>query len=105
ESPATREAVAQASRLLGVEPKDLCNSLKMKLIQGATERMWSPMMPQKAIETRNSMAKAVYGRMFDWLVQRVNRSMDTGLKASVNTIGVLDIFGTLMPMCTHRHDT
>lgn len=37
---------------------------------------------EQAIEARNALAKDVYGKMFDWIVQRVNRSMvvPTGLQ-------------------------
>lgn len=46
-----------------------------------------------AADARNALVKAFYGRLFDWLVERINASMKpvSGIKTSV--IGVLDIFG------------
>ena len=44
---------------------------------------------------RNSLAKAVYARLFDWLVQRINSCMvapSTG-GGELTSIGILDIFG------------
>ena len=50
------------------------------------------MTPSQAKDSRDSVAKFIYGRLFDWIVQRVNKSMS---KASPNqkSIGILDIFG------------
>ncbi len=44
---------------------------------------------------RDALAKSVYFRSFDWLVQRLNQSLDTGeKKASRSTVmGLLDIYG------------
>ena len=54
----------------------------------------SPLSPAKARDAVNAMAKAVFGKMFDWLVRRVNQSMlvSDGEQAE-RIIGVLDIFG------------
>ena len=43
--------------------------------------------------TSSALAKNVYGRLFDWLVKRLNMAMKAGITASINIIGVLDIFG------------
>ena len=45
-------------------------------------------------QARDALAKALYSRLFDWLVQRVNASIlveDTD--SSPLSIGVLDIYG------------
>ena len=47
-------------------------------------------------DSRHALSKFVYGRMFDWLVQRVNQAMDktsTSTSKSDLYIGILDIFG------------
>jgi myosin-5 len=49
--------------------------------------------PQQASFARDALGKFIYGRMFDWLVQRVNRSMGSSDTTGLSFIGILDIFG------------
>jgi len=99
--PTTRAELVHAARLLGCEPDLLKKCLEQKLRRTTTEIVWSPLTPEGATDARNSMAKAIYGRMFDWLVHRVNASMVGQLATSSNTIGVLDIFGE----CRSHHES
>eukprot|EP00759_Apiculatamorpha_spiralis_P052173 PhF_6_TR561/c1_g1_i1/m.546/K10357/MYO5; myosin V len=45
----------------------------------------------KAIDSRDSLSKAVYDYLFSWLVEKINKTIDT--PDSCNWIGLLDIFG------------
>jgi sugar diacid utilization regulator len=92
-TPAAASALANSSRLLGLAPDNLKQALEQKLIETRNERVRSPLTADKALDTRNAMAKAIYGRQFDWLVTRVNAAMEGTLSLSQNIIGVLDIFG------------
>ncbi|GAA5820874.1 hypothetical protein JCM10212_006566, partial [Sporobolomyces blumeae] len=51
-----------------------------------------PLNPAQAKAVRDALAKAVYNNLFEWIVDRVNRSMKSKSPAS-NIIGVLDIYG------------
>jgi myosin I len=46
----------------------------------------------QATAVRDALAKAMYDKLFDWIVQRVNASMRARGQIS-NTIGILDIYG------------
>ena len=50
----------------------------------------------QAMDARNSICKAVYDRMFSWLIRRVNGAM-RGKKGvnekALRVVGLLDIFG------------
>ncbi|XP_062160286.1 myosin-15 [Alnus glutinosa] len=45
-----------------------------------------------AVASRDALAKTVYARLFDWLVDKINRSVGQDLNSRVQ-IGVLDIYG------------
>ena len=51
-----------------------------------------PLKPEDALSGCDALAKAVYGKMFDWLVRRVNISLEGAGKRG-HFIGILDIFG------------
>ena len=51
-----------------------------------------PLNPAQAAAARDALAKAIYSNLFDWIVERVNRSMKAKA-ASELVIGVLDIYG------------
>ena len=93
EAAETTRGVELAAGLLGMKPDDLRDGLIVKLREANGERIKSTLSQRAAADCRNSLSKAIYGRMFGWLVARVNSSMDAGLGASCNIIGVLDIFG------------
>ncbi|KAL6216868.1 hypothetical protein ACLB2K_010086 [Fragaria x ananassa] len=45
-----------------------------------------------AVSSRDALAKTVYARLFDWLVEKINRSVGQDLNSQMQ-IGVLDIYG------------
>ena len=52
----------------------------------------SPIDVKAATDNRDSLAKTLYSRMFDWLVEKVNTSIGQDPNA-VSLVGVLDIYG------------
>lgn len=52
----------------------------------------SPLNPVQATAVRDALAKAIYFNLFDWIVLRTNKSLQTIAKVN-NTIGILDIYG------------
>ena len=50
-----------------------------------------PLKVGEASNARDALAKAIYGRLFDYIVNRVNQALP--FKSSKNYIGVLDIAG------------
>ena len=80
------------ARNLQLDPEKLRTSLVTKVLP-SRDRVVTNLTVERATDARNSLAKSVYGRMFDWLVKRVNRAMEGASRTSRNVIGVLDIFG------------
>ncbi|KAJ1772233.1 class II myosin [Coemansia sp. RSA 1813] len=51
-----------------------------------------PLNTAQALSARDGLAKAMYDRLFDWIVMRVNKAMQARSESSF-IIGVLDIYG------------
>ncbi|KAJ3056601.1 Unconventional myosin-Ie [Rhizophlyctis rosea] len=96
------EALAFPAYLLGVSEELLQSKLTSRIVTtgGFGKRTSSynvPMTVEQAQNTRDALAKALYSRTFDWIVQAVNTAMANlaaGLReTSKLCLGVLDIFG------------
>jgi myosin heavy subunit len=81
----------RVAQLFGINPDGLEKALCFRdtIING--ESMMIPLPVEKAVDQRDALAKYVYGKVFDYIVNRVNSSLFRGKIA--NNIGVLDIFG------------
>ncbi|KAJ5069604.1 unconventional myosin-ie [Anaeramoeba ignava] len=83
--------------LLGVDPMALSYSLTFRTIQtgmSTSRRGTTYNVPQnvdQAYFSRDALAKAIYTRMFDYVVDCVNKAL--GETDSVLVLGILDIFG------------
>ena len=52
----------------------------------------SPLNVSAANENKDSLAKMLYSRMFDWLVEKINSAIGQDSNAMA-LVGVLDIYG------------
>uniref|UniRef100_A0A8B9GWC0 Myosin IHa n=1 Tax=Astyanax mexicanus TaxID=7994 RepID=A0A8B9GWC0_ASTMX len=52
-----------------------------------------PFTVDHAIYVRDALAKAIYGRTFTWLVNRINESLENQDASRKTVIGLLDIYG------------
>ncbi|GAM22908.1 hypothetical protein SAMD00019534_060830, partial [Acytostelium subglobosum LB1] len=90
-----KELIATIARLMGVSASQLDKSLVTRDIsmgQGMRKSQYSvPQTVEQAIYARDALAKAIYSRLFDWLVRSINKSIEVTTKGKV--IGVLDIYG------------
>ncbi|XP_056384833.1 unconventional myosin-Ih [Hyla sarda] len=81
------------SKLLGVPVSLLQEALTHKKIEARSEQVLSPLNLELAYYARDALAKAMYGRSFNWLVNKINRSLankDAGRKL---VLGCLDVIG------------
>lgn len=51
------------------------------------------MFGMQATDSRDALAKALYASLFDWLVDRINKSLEVGKKRTGRSISILDIYG------------
>jgi hypothetical protein len=86
-----------AAKLLQLEATSLASALVHREVRvRGQEKTFANLDTTQASDSRHALCKFVYGRMFDWLVERINRSMKESSKSTSSTsqyIGILDIFG------------
>ncbi|XP_046661580.1 myosin-IIIb-like isoform X1 [Homalodisca vitripennis] len=83
----------RGSSLLGIEASDLLECLTANSVVTRGETITRNNSVVEAIATRDAMAKALYSRLFDWLVNCVNSLLSFNSRGEQLVIGLLDIFG------------
>ena len=58
-----------------------------------TETTRVPLDMQKALYARDALAKALYAKLFEWLVKAVNDRISGGAAVDARYVGLLDVFG------------
>ncbi|KAI6675802.1 hypothetical protein NL676_003708 [Syzygium grande] len=81
-----------AAELLMCNEKALENSLCKRVIVTPNGNITKPLNPKLATLSRDALAKTVYSRLFDWIVDKINVSIGQDPNAA-SLIGVLDIYG------------
>uniref|UniRef100_K3X8E6 Myosin motor domain-containing protein n=1 Tax=Globisporangium ultimum (strain ATCC 200006 / CBS 805.95 / DAOM BR144) TaxID=431595 RepID=K3X8E6_GLOUD len=92
QKPSAKEALALAAKLLGVREEALAKVIMERDIVTREATYTVRRNAQNAIYARDAIAKALYGRLFDWVIVQVNASLGQD-PAPLPYIGVLDIFG------------
>lgn len=90
-------ALMNASNLLKVTPEDMTKALTHRVIAAHGDVMMKSHNTQQAEYGRDALAKAIYDRLFTWIISRINQSIlvpGSGIQKRLNkVIGVLDIYG------------
>eukprot|EP00741_Cyanophora_paradoxa_P018970 tig00021108_g18313.t1 len=85
-------ALKRVAELLGCTEEELTTVFCSRRIFAGGEWYTIEHTMDQAVEARDALAKALYGRLFEWLVQRINKCIRNDEK-TVAFIGILDIFG------------
>ncbi|TSO98497.1 Unconventional myosin-Ih [Bagarius yarrelli] len=79
--------------LIGVHVQVLTEALTYRKIEARADEVLCPFTVDHAIYARDALAKAIYGRTFTWLVNRINESLENQDSTRKTVIGLLDIYG------------
>uniref|UniRef100_A0A8C1E4D9 Myosin IHb n=1 Tax=Cyprinus carpio carpio TaxID=630221 RepID=A0A8C1E4D9_CYPCA len=82
-----------SAELLGIPSNILQEGLTHRKIEAKAEEVLSPFTAEHAKYARDALAKAIYGRTFTWLVNKINESLVNKDSTRKTVIGLLDIYG------------
>ncbi|XP_066565263.1 unconventional myosin-VIIa [Amia ocellicauda] len=86
-----------AAKLLEVNAKPLEASLTNRSFMTNVESVSKPLSLEQAVDGRDAFVKAIYGKLFLWIVDKINNAIykppSVDPKSIRRSIGLLDIFG------------
>ncbi|GMT32791.1 hypothetical protein PFISCL1PPCAC_24088, partial [Pristionchus fissidentatus] len=89
-----KEELKKVAKLLEVSESVISSSLTTKTLSTQGEIVVSSLSPQAALDTRDALAKGIYGRIFEHVNTRINDAIYKPKSSTKKlSIGVLDIFG------------
>uniref|UniRef100_A0A7M4FDX9 Myosin X n=1 Tax=Crocodylus porosus TaxID=8502 RepID=A0A7M4FDX9_CROPO len=86
-----KTAVGRSAELLGLDSTQLTEALTQRSMILRGEEILTPLSIQQAIDSRDSMAMALYSQCFAWVIKKINSRIRG--KDDFKSIGILDIFG------------
>uniref|UniRef100_A0A8C0TSB0 Unconventional myosin-Va n=1 Tax=Canis lupus familiaris TaxID=9615 RepID=A0A8C0TSB0_CANLF len=90
--PPKHEPLSIFSDLMGVDYEEMCHWLCHRKLATATETYIKPISKLQATNARDALAKHIYAKLFNWIVDHVNQALHSAVKQH-SFIGVLDIYG------------
>ncbi|KAL0583546.1 hypothetical protein ABG067_006570 [Albugo candida] len=90
---ADTKSLQYVSNYFEVDRLGLEQVLCFRKIQAKDETYVINQSVEDAGNTRDAMARYIYGQLFDWLVDRINRRVECESETEKLFIGLLDIFG------------
>uniref|UniRef100_A0A2K5I0J6 Unconventional myosin-X n=1 Tax=Colobus angolensis palliatus TaxID=336983 RepID=A0A2K5I0J6_COLAP len=86
-----KTALGRSAELLGLDPTQLTDALTQRSMFLRGEEILTPLSVQQAVDSRDSLAMALYACCFEWVIKKINSRIKG--KEDFKSIGILDIFG------------
>uniref|UniRef100_A0A671Z009 Unconventional myosin-X-like n=1 Tax=Sparus aurata TaxID=8175 RepID=A0A671Z009_SPAAU len=87
----TSKGALNRLELLGLDSFQLSEVLTQRSMILRGEEICSPLTVEQAVDSRDSVAMALYSQCFSWIIMRINQKIKG--KDNFKSIGILDIFG------------
>uniref|UniRef100_A0A5F8ANZ3 Unconventional myosin-Ia n=1 Tax=Macaca mulatta TaxID=9544 RepID=A0A5F8ANZ3_MACMU len=85
--------IREIGETVGLNSEELERALCSRTMETAKEKVVTALNVMQAQYARDALAKNVYSRLFDWIVNRINESIKVGIGEKKKVMGVLDIYG------------
>mmetsp|Transcript_3156 Transcript_3156/g.9612 ORF Transcript_3156/g.9612 Transcript_3156/m.9612 type:complete len:1277 (+) Transcript_3156:392-4222(+) len=91
-APGSLPTIEHVAELVAIDHAELSHALCTRRLVTRDDEVTVRLNCDQAEDTRDALAKALYGKLFAWLVERCNAKL-VDEDASTSFIGILDIFG------------
>ncbi|GAB0201287.1 unconventional myosin-Ia [Grus japonensis] len=92
-SIAEPQELQEICELIGLDPGILERALCSRTVKARDETVLTTLSVPQGYYGRDALAKNIYSRLFDWLVNRINTSIQVKPGKQRKVMGVLDIYG------------
>ncbi|KAM6189048.1 unconventional myosin-Ia [Sarcoramphus papa] len=92
-SIAEPQELQEICELIGLDPGVLERALCSRTVKARDETVVTTLSVPQGYYGRDALAKNIYSRLFDWLVNRINTSIQVKPGKQRKVMGVLDIYG------------
>ncbi|NXJ99277.1 MYO1A protein, partial [Corythaixoides concolor] len=87
------QELQEICELIGLDPGTLEQALCSRTVKARDEMVLTALSVPQGYYCRDALAKNIYSRLFDWLVNRINTSIQVKPSKQRKVMGVLDIYG------------
>ncbi|XP_032939181.1 unconventional myosin-Ia [Catharus ustulatus] len=87
------QELREICELIGLDPSTLEKALCTRTVKARDETVLTTLTVPQGYYGRDALAKNIYSRLFDWLVNRINTSIQVKSDEKRKVMGVLDIYG------------
>lgn len=87
------KGIREIGEMMGLNSEELERALCTRTMETSREKVTTALNVTQAQYARDALAKNIYSRLFNWIVNRINESIKVGSGEKKKVMGVLDIYG------------